>query len=155
MKSNNDQQNERYDELEKLLHLKRYEHPPEGFYERFLDDLHDRQRLEIMQRSSWSLFWDRVETWFWGVGSRKRVYLAGMAYATVMIGLYFRAGDGDYQANVADEFGNSTTVIYDMDKQGDLSEQGNRGGRVPRLDNDKPSNESIVPAGIQSFLREF
>ena len=132
----------------KLLHLKRYERPPEGFYERFLDDLHDRQRVEIMQRSAWSLFWDRVETWFWSVGSRKRVYLAGAAYATVMIGLFFRAGDGDYQANNGVEPVTSTTVIYDMGNAGDSS-------KVPVLGENQPSNESIVPAGIKSFLREF
>lgn len=144
MKSEDDQ----YEEVEKLLHLKRYERPPEGFYERFLDDLHDRQRVEIMQRSAWSLFWDRVETWFWSVGSRKRVYLAGAAYATVMIGLFFRAGDGDYQANNGVEPVTSTTVIYDMGNAGDSS-------KVPVLGENQPSNESVVPAGIKSFLREF
>ncbi len=135
---------QKYDQVEKLLHLKRYEQPPEGFYERFLDDLHDRQRVEIMQRSSWSLFWDRVETWFWGVGTRKRVYLAGLAYATVMIGLFFRVGDEDYQANNGSQGEQSATVAY-----------GVGASKVPVLGDEKSSNESIVPAGIKSFLREF
>lgn len=147
MKSD-EEHKEQYEELEKLLHLKRYEHPPEGFYARFLDDLHDRQRLEIMQRSSWSLFWDRVETWFWGVGSRKRVYLAGAAYAAVMIGLFFRAGDGDFQANNELDSGQSSTVLYELGNSSDQS-------TVPVLGDQKPANESIVPAGIKSFLREF
>ena len=135
---------EQHEQVEKLLHLKRYEHPPEGFYDRFLHDLHDRQRVEIMQRSAWSLFWDRVETWFWGVGTRKRVYLAGLAYATVMIGLYFRAGDGDYQAKNGSPTDNSATVVFGMGTS-----------KVPALDDQKSSNESIVPEGIKSFLREF
>ncbi len=148
MKSDNDQ----YEEVEKLLHLMRYEHPPEGFYERFLDDLHDRQRVEIMQRSAWSLFWDRVETWFWSVGSRKRVYLAGAAYATVMVGLFFRAGDRDYQAANESEPDSAATVVYDIDSSAD---QTYGKSAVPVLGDKKPLNESIVPAGIKSFLREF
>lgn len=135
---------QKYDQVEKLLHLKRYEQPPEGFYERFLDDLHDRQRVEIMQRSAWSLFWDRVETWFWGVGTRKRVYLAGLAYATVMIGLFFRVGGEDYQANNGSQGEQSATVVY-----------GVGASKAPVLGDEKSSNESIVPAGIKSFLREF
>lgn len=147
MKSD-EEQDKQYEDLEKLLHLKRYEHPPEGFYERFLDDLHDRQRVEIMQRSAWSLFWDRVETWFWGVGSRKRVYLAGAAYAAVMIGLFFRAGDDDFQAENGSGLDQSSTVLYEI---GDSANQ----STVPVLGDQKPANESIVPAGIKSFLREF
>lgn len=141
-----------FDEVEKLLHLKRYEHPPEGFYERFLDDFHDRQRLEIMQRSAWSLFWDRVETWFWGVGTRKRVYLVGMAYAAVMIGLFIHSGNGDSQANKGSGSEGSTTVAYDI---GGASGQGQDGSKMPVLGDKPSSNESIVPTGIKSFLREF
>jgi hypothetical protein len=141
-----------FDEVEKLLHLKRYEHPPEGFYEQFLDDFHDRQRLEIMQRSAWSLFWDRVETWFWSVGTRKRVYLVGAAYAAVMIGLFIRSGNGDLQANKGSESDGSTAVVYDI---GSANGQGRDGSKLPALGDKQPSNESIVPAGIKSFLREF
>ncbi len=141
-----------FEKVEKLLHLKRYEHPPEGFYEQFLDDFHDRQRLEIMQRSAWSLFWDRVETWFWGVGTRKRVYLVGVAYAAVMIGLFIRSENGDFQANNESESGNATPVVYDI---GSSPSQTPDGSKVPGLDEQSTSNESIVPAGIKSFLREF
>jgi len=147
MKSDNQQ----YEKVEKLLHLKRYEHPPEGFYERFLTDLHDRQRVEIMQRSSWSLFWDRVETWFWSVGNRKRVYLIGIAYAAVMIGLYLRAADGDGMVKNGSDSDNSATVAYGI---GTPNQNGNEFGS-PGSGNKKPSNESLVPAGIKSFLREF
>ena len=141
-----------FDEVEKLLHLKRYEHPPEGFYEQFLDDFHDRQRLEIMQRSAWSLFWDRVETWFWGVGTRKRVYLVGVAYAAVMIGFFIHSGSGDSQKNKGSGSESSTTVAYDI---GRAEGQSRDGSKVPVLGDKQPSDESIVPAGIKSFLREF
>lgn len=143
---------EQYDELGKLIHLKSYERPPDGFYERFLEDLHDRQRLEIMQRSSLSLFLDRVETWFWSVGSRKRVYLTGMAYAAVMIGLFFRAGEGAYPIGDGAETISPVTIVYDI---GNSFDEAYGKSRVPLLDDEKPSNESIIPAGIKSFLREF
>lgn len=145
-------ENQEYEKVEKLLHLKRYEHPPEGFYERFLDDLHDRQRVEIMQRSAWSLFWDRVETWFWSVGSRKRVYLVGVAYAAVMIGLYLKSADGDGMAKNGSDSANSTTVVYGI---GTPPDQNNKEYGSPGSGNKNPSNESLVPAGIKSFLREF
>jgi len=140
---------EQYDEVEKLLHLKRYEQPPEGFYERFLHDLHNRQRVDIMQRSAWSLFWDRVETWFWGVGTRKRVYLAGAVYAAVMIGFFLRAGAGDYQAKNGSDSDNSSTVVFGIGTPPDQTYGS------PKAGDEKSSNESMVPAGIKSFLREF
>lgn len=145
MKSDDDQ----YEEVEKLLHLKRYEHPPEGFYERFLNDLHDRQRVEIMQRSAWSLFWDRIETWFWGVGTRKRVYLAGALYAAVMIGLFFRAGDRDRLAKNDSKSDNSAAVVLGIGTPGEK----NYGSS--REDDNQSANEGTVPARIKSFLREF
>lgn len=46
--------------------LKRYERPPEGFTEDFLAEFHHRQRRELLQKSSVSLMWERLMTYFEG-----------------------------------------------------------------------------------------
>jgi hypothetical protein len=80
-------------DLEKLLRLKRHERPPEGYFEGFLREFHQRQRAEMMKVSSLSLFADRLAArlydfrfllqprWLYGVGA---------AYALLMIALFFR-----------------------------------------------------------------
>lgn len=47
-------------DLHKLLRLKRYEHPTPDYFERFLDEFHERQRAEVLRRPAWSLVWERV-----------------------------------------------------------------------------------------------
>ena len=43
-------------EIQRLIRLKRYENPPEDFVEHFIDNLKERQRAEILQKSSMELF---------------------------------------------------------------------------------------------------
>ena len=47
-------------DVHKLLRLKRYEHPTPDYFERFIDDFHQRQRTELLRRSTLSLLWERV-----------------------------------------------------------------------------------------------
>lgn len=47
-------------DLHKLLRLKRYEHPTPDYFERFLDEFHERQRADVLRRPAWSLMWERV-----------------------------------------------------------------------------------------------
>lgn len=54
--------NEDFEELRKLMALKRFERPPEGFVEDFLAEFHERQRRELLQKSSLSLWWERLMT---------------------------------------------------------------------------------------------
>lgn len=58
--------NDEYDEITKLMSLKRFERPPESFTEDFLVEFHQRQRRELLQKSSVSLFWERLMTHFEG-----------------------------------------------------------------------------------------
>lgn len=48
------------DKISKLLRVKRYEQPPEGYFEQFLRDFHQRQREELLRRSTLRLAWDRL-----------------------------------------------------------------------------------------------
>ena len=87
--SNHDEQ------VRKIVSLKRYETPRDGYFEDFLAEFQERQRSELLHRSSTSLFFERVSTWFREVGSVKWVAGAGVAYAALMLGiLLWPAGPG-------------------------------------------------------------
>jgi len=75
-------------DVQKLLRLKRYERPPEGYYEDFLLEFQHRQRAEMLRRSAFSLWTERVANWFWGFGSSKWVVGGAAVYASLMIFAY-------------------------------------------------------------------
>ena len=50
-----------FNELQRMLRLKRYEAPPTEYYEDFLFEFHRRQRAELLQRPLWRLVLDRLE----------------------------------------------------------------------------------------------
>ncbi len=97
--------------VQKLLRLKRYERPPEGYYEDFLLEFQHRQRAEMLRRSAFSLWTEKVANWFWGFGSSKWVVGGAAAYASLMIFAYLNndpvdplhAGDGGGPASPAAE----------------------------------------------------
>ena len=48
------------DRIARLLRLKRYEQPPPGYYENFLDEFRRRQRDELFREPFWSICVDRM-----------------------------------------------------------------------------------------------
>ena len=48
------------EQISKLLRLKRYEMPPPGYYEDFLQEFQTRQRAELIRRPLWEIAWDRL-----------------------------------------------------------------------------------------------
>jgi hypothetical protein len=48
------------DRIARLLRLKRYEQPPPGYYENFLDEFRRRQRDELFREPFWSVCVDRM-----------------------------------------------------------------------------------------------
>lgn len=78
-------ESENFQEVQQLIALKRYEQPDDAYFEEFLDEFHRRQRQELLQRSSRSLFFERVSTWFSGANKMRLVYGGGLAYAAVML----------------------------------------------------------------------
>jgi len=46
--------------ISKLLRLKRYEQPPPGYFEDFLQEFQSRQRAELIRRPLWELVCDRI-----------------------------------------------------------------------------------------------
>lgn len=78
-------ESENFKEVQQLIALKRYEQPDDAYFEEFLDEFHRRQRQELLQRSSRSLFFERVGTWFSGANKMRIVYGGGLAYAALML----------------------------------------------------------------------
>ena len=53
-----------FDNLQRLIRLKRYETPGEDFVDDFLASFHQRQRAELLRQSARGLLWERLTT-FW------------------------------------------------------------------------------------------
>lgn len=51
-------------QLSALLRLKRYEQPPPGYFDKLLQDVHRRQRADMLKRPAWKLWMERVGTFF-------------------------------------------------------------------------------------------
>ena len=50
-----------FKDLQALLRLKKYEAPPQDYFEDFLFEFHRRQRAELLRRPLWRLALDRLE----------------------------------------------------------------------------------------------
>lgn len=102
-----------YEYVQRLLRLKRYEQPQEGYYEQFLDEFRNRREAEeagITARGPNVL--DRATDWFHELGSRRWVYATGAAYAALMIGVFFsEALETDQSDILADRKATSAAVI--------------------------------------------
>ena len=48
------------EQISKLLRLKRYEQPPEDYFENFLAEFQLRQRAEVIHRPFYQIAWDRL-----------------------------------------------------------------------------------------------
>lgn len=72
------------EDIHKLLRLKRYEHPSPDYFERFLDEFHERQRAELLRQPTWALLWERVVNAFPDFHVPRLAY-AGVAAAAVVL----------------------------------------------------------------------
>ncbi len=48
-----------HEPMHKIIRLKRYEQPPEGYFDGFLSEFHRRQRAELLRPSLYGLFKER------------------------------------------------------------------------------------------------
>ena len=65
-------------QLSALLRLKRYEQPPSGYYQKLLQDVHRRQRAELLKRPLWKIAVERLQTFF------SEHSMSGLSYAGAM-----------------------------------------------------------------------
>lgn len=66
-------------DIQKLLRLKRYEKPPEGYFDDFLVEFQRRQRTELLRVPLHEIVYDRICGWF------DSVRVPAMAYATILV----------------------------------------------------------------------
>lgn len=78
-------------EIQRLLRLKRYEKPPEDYFENFLREFHERQRAEILKRSLWRIAMDRLEVLFSDFGVGRPAY--AMASVAVLVSAGFAVNE--------------------------------------------------------------
>jgi hypothetical protein len=69
--------------LTALLRLKRYEQPPPGYYQKLLNDVHRRQRAELLRRPLWKIALERLHT-FVGEHNLGNLSYAGATAAAVV-----------------------------------------------------------------------
>ena len=88
-------------QLSALLRLKRYEQPPAGYYERLLQDVHRRQRAELLRQPLWRLALERVQTFFSAHSMGNVSYAGAMAVVAIagVLGLSF-VGSPSHKAPV-------------------------------------------------------
>lgn len=60
-----------FDDIQRLIRLKRHELPPEDFVDDFVASFQQRQRAELLNRSARGLLWERVTTYFDGLMTPK------------------------------------------------------------------------------------
>lgn len=84
------------EQIQKIIRLKRYEKPRDGYFEDFLEEFQERQRGEILHQSSRSLLVERADTWLRQVGVMKWLVGFGAAYAIVMIGMVMWSPKGGH-----------------------------------------------------------
>jgi hypothetical protein len=101
-----------FEDLQKLLRLKRYEQPPEDYMDKFVDEFRQRQRSEMLKGSSRGLLFERVVTYFEGFGKARWGYAIGGACAAALVAfsLIPRSAQPLNQSGMADSGGNLTSV---------------------------------------------
>lgn len=72
-------------EISKIIGLKKYESPEDGFFEDFLSDFHYRQRQQLVQLSSRQLFFERVAEYF---KNWSRPQLAAVTTVILLVALF-------------------------------------------------------------------
>ena len=73
------------DQLSALLRIKRFEQPPPQYFDRLVENIHRRQREELLHRPLWRIAVERVQTFF-SEHSMGDVSYAGAMAAALVVG---------------------------------------------------------------------
>ena len=72
------------EQLTALLRIKRFEQPPPQYFDRLLENIHRRQREELLHRPLWRIAVERVQTFFSEHSMGNVSYAGAMAGALVV-----------------------------------------------------------------------
>lgn len=75
-----------HEDVQRLIRLKKYETPGEEYFQSFTESFKDRQRSEMLKRSSTGIFAERVQVWFEETHQAKWLVPAG-AVAAIAAGV--------------------------------------------------------------------
>jgi len=92
-------------DIQKLLRLKRYEQPPAGYHERFLQEFHRRQRAEMLREPAWKIALERLGAFFSDNG------MGRLAYGAATVAVLLFAGVASYRMLNNDGGGANTPVV--------------------------------------------
>ena len=74
------------EQLSALLRIKRFEQPPPQYFDRLLQDVHRRQRSELLRRPLWKIAAERVQTLF-SEHSMGNLSYAGALASVLLVGV--------------------------------------------------------------------
>lgn len=133
------------EQLSALLRVKRFEQPPPQYFERLLQDVHRRQRADLLQLPLWKIAVERMQTFF-GEHSMGRLSYAGAMASVLVVGLT--------------TIGVMMPAVQRSDKQVAVTPPTHSENEWVRLDNAKPQfaldNPSLqaAPAGYGSVTSQ-
>ncbi len=108
-------------QLHKLLRIKRYEHPSTDYFERFLDEFHERQRAELLRRSTRSLIWERIHDLVSDLHVPRLAYAGVVAAAVIVSAVILFTHQGETSSNPNLAFAGPVPKINVMPSgQGDI-----------------------------------
>jgi hypothetical protein len=88
------------DSITKLLRLKRYEQPPEEYFQNFLAEFQTRQRSEVIHRPLLQIAWDRFCSMFVMPPVPKLVMASSLAAAVFAAVFVMNWSDDDTPSNL-------------------------------------------------------
>lgn len=87
-----------FEDIQRLIRLKRHEQPPQNFVEDFVARFQHRQRAELLQQSARGLLWERINTYFEGLLAPRWRWAGATAMALVAVFFVFKPGSPQPEA---------------------------------------------------------
>ena len=156
------------EDIQRLIRLKRYESPEDGYFETFLEEFKDRQRSELLHRSARGLLLERISMWFDEInGTKWLLPLGATAAAAITLGVYLNRSEIAENARPGSSLTTSTVKTEETDPltakvpasvESDVIslQLPPRDNRVPGLGATVLSGvHGLLPAGSQGSFREL